>query len=179
MAIVHPRAILLANQNRPHHRFNEAVIGDGRDYDQAILADNRVEVVLNVGVPPDAAPPGPILLKRRDRIGCHINTDSAVSLFQGNVAFKLNLQPRPPFLGIVSTCVGNVSHYWNEYSVYVGLHPGYIPVSVWFPVELGNDGWQWEFGFPTWNVLGMRGVIDRRMLSINALEVYSMKWRAP
>jgi len=174
----HPKAILIANRERPRHVFNDAVIGDGRDIDVEISTDDLITIRLNIGIPSGHAP-GPILLRQQAQIGCRVSTDSQLSLFQGKIASQLNLQPTPTFLGIVSTCMGRTPGYWSEHRILVGLYPGYIPINVWFPVELGNNGWQWKFGFPEWNVLGMRGVLNERMLSVNELEFYSMKWKSP
>lgn len=198
----HPKAILLANRNRPHHRFNEQVIGDGQEHDVEFPNDPRCMVRLNVGVPWQNIGEQHLFL-RQTRIGCHVNTDSIESLFQGDVAAELHLRlpnlrpdlvdpawfqgeiadeddPNCVVMGAVSTFVGRFfSGYWCEREIHVGLYPGFVPVKVWFPIELGNNGWQWRLGFPIWNVLGMRGVIDKRMLSVNDLELYSMEWRSP
>ncbi len=175
----HPKAILVSNRERPRHVFNDAVIGDGRELDVQVRSDERVTIRVNIGIPSGQAP-GPILLRQQAQIGCRVSTDSLISLFQGSIAYQLNLQPGLPILGGVSTCVGRIpGGYWSEHRILLGLYPGYISIRVWFPIEFGNNGWQWKFGFPIWNVLGMRGVLNKRMLSMNALECYSMEWQSP
>jgi hypothetical protein len=178
MAAGHPAAILLKNRNREWHAFNPEVIGDGRQYRNEVDADERCEVRLNVGIPWQVLGDR-FLFLQQTRIGCHINTDSIVSVFQGQIAEALGLRPQPPFIDGFSTCMELIPGYWNLHEVHVGLGPNFIPVNIWFPVEYGNHGWQWRRLFPIWNTLGMRGVIDKRMLCINELEVYAFEWLSP
>jgi hypothetical protein len=71
--------------------------------------------------------------------------------------------------------LGSYKGWWCEHELWLSLGPGYLPLEVWFPVELGPRGWQWRLGFPEWNVLGMRGVLDRRMLCVTSKEVYAFE----
>jgi len=174
MAFGGPTAIYLAKPTRPQHRFNDKVIGQGREYLNEAATGDLCIIRLNAGTPWKRLTPNLLFVHALD-VACRIGTDTQPTVFLGNIADKLNLQPLDPFPARVSTFLDSHVGWWCKHELWLSLGPGYMPLEVWFPVELGGRGWQWRYGFPQWNVLGMRNVLNRRMLCVTSEEVFAFE----
>jgi len=164
--------ILLADRRRPSHHFNDEVIGGGRDYVNEVSAHNPCIIKINVAIPWNQHP---LLFLHLIQVACRVSTDTGPTIFQGDIANRLNLQPVNPFLRRVTTFLGSYTGVWCSHELRVGLGPGYMPLDVWFPVQPGHHGWEWRPGFPQWNVLGMTDVLNRRMLCATSEQVYAFE----
>lgn len=174
-----PPAFFLDGSNGNGHRFNPEVIGRGRVYPNEIPADPSCIIKIVVGIPdPQYAQWN--LLSHAARIACHVNSDAKETVLQGQIAAELNLQPVDPFSARIATHMGVYPGLWNRHELWVAFGPDYFPLEVWFPVEPEGRGWAWRSDrFPQWNVLGMRGLIDRRMVCITSSEVYAFERLCP
>lgn len=165
-------AIYVDNRPRPPHRFNYDAIGRGQDYLNQALAGDRCIITIQAGIP-WRTPIKKLLFRSRVAVECHICTDTQPAVFQGNIAYSLGLRPINPFIRRVDTAFGPYAGYWSRYDLWLSPCPGYMRLEVWFPVERNRRGWDWRYGFPQWNVLGMRGVLNRRMLCVTSEQVYA------
>jgi len=171
MAIVLPTPILLNNQRRYPHRFNYDALGRGRSYPNRGAGAYPCIISIQAGSPVPGVGGYP-LFARLVTVPCHINTDLQPTVFQGQIAQRLNLPVINPFLATVPCVIDPHPRWWSRYTLWLGVGPGYLPVDVLFPVEPGNRGWRWQHGFPQWNVLGMQGVLDKTLLCVTAEQVF-------
>jgi hypothetical protein len=169
-----PSAFHLDDGPPPAHSFNSAAIGRGREYPNEIPAGRRCSIRIRVGVRWQQ-PAAHILFLHAIRVGCNIGTDILPTVFRGDIAHQLNLQPIKPFLGHVATFIGRHPGWWSQHELWLSIGPDYMPLNVWFPVELVSGSWQWRYGFPEWNILGMANVLNRRMLCATSEQVYAFE----
>lgn len=165
-------SIYVDNRSRPPHRFNHDVVGRGREYVNQATAGDRCIISLNAAVSPGGAVRFP-LFRRALPVDCHVSTDTGPTVFQGDIANDLKL-PRParPFYRRVTTFLGSYDGPWCNHVVWLSVGPVYLPIDVLFPVQLGPRGWEWQCGFPHWNVLGMSGILSERMICVTSDFVY-------
>lgn len=164
-------AIHLENLPRPPHRFNPNVVGQGKEYRNEADAGDPCVITIGAGIrwrySSEDHP-----FHRHVSVKCHISTDTEPTVFQGDVARELDLQPVNPFLCPVDTFLEARAKLWCKHEVWLSLGPDYMPLEVWFPVEKGPHGLRWKTGFPRWNVLGMKGVLKHRMFCVTSEQVF-------
>ena len=164
-------AICLDNQPRPPHRFNHDIVGRGREHVNHSATGDRCIIRIEAAV----SLTGPLypVFSHVVPVACHICTDTGPTVFQGGIADRLKLRPVNPFMQRITTFVGGYTGWWSKHEVWLSLGPDDLRLKVWFPVvRLGHHRWQWQYAFPNWNVLGMRDVLDRRMLCATSEHVY-------
>jgi hypothetical protein len=159
---------------RARHQINRDAVGSGRRYKNQATYGDRCIIGVEVGVPWQALSKRLIFLHKVG-IACNVGTDMPPTILLGNIADKLHLQPTDPFFNLVSTSLGSVPGWWCKHELWISLGSGYMELEVWFPVQLGHNGWEWRYSFPHWNVLGMRDVLNQRMLCITSDEMYAFQ----
>jgi hypothetical protein len=102
----------------------------------------------------------------KDRREYVVDTGAGVSLFKSEVARELQLDPgkkvREQEL-ILGDGSKSCALYCEE-TIGIELGAEWLPVSVLFPVAKTAEGMIWRTDFPLENILGLRDVLDRRML---------------
>ncbi|MCX7428924.1 MAG: hypothetical protein NTW96_25265 [Planctomycetia bacterium] len=165
-------AIYIRNEPRPSHQFNSDVIGRGRDYQNLTTEADHCVISIRAAANP-ADPLDYPLLEHAVPMKCHVSTDTRPTIFQGGIAGRLHLQPPlQPFYQWVDTFLGPFNGPWGSHVVWLSIGPDYLPVKVLFPVRLGPEGWEWWSDVPKWNVLGMKGILRRRMLCVTSDQVF-------
>ena len=102
---------------------------------------------------------------------CCVSTHTPWTIFGAEVARGLHLPVANPFRERVDTFLRPYRRWWCKHSLWLLIHPALLPVEVWFPVAKTGNTWDWRFDVPMWNVLGMNGVLNRRMFSVTCEQV--------
>jgi hypothetical protein len=174
MAFGVPPAIIVDNYPTPKHRFNFNLIGRGTQYANQAPAGDRCIISIQAGTAWKKSPKK-LLLNNAVTLDCHISTDTQPTVFQAGIAHGLKLPLVAPFFRRVNTFLGSYTGWWCKQDLWLSIGPGYMPLEVLFPVQHGAHGWGWRFGLPQWNVLGMRDVLNRRMLCVTSEHVFSFE----
>lgn len=176
------------------HRFNPEKVGAGKSY-KNISARSGCEMVIRITAADvddsrtvsrskGAINEEDLVTCARsvlENVKCLLDTGSDRTFFRGEIARTLAL-PKPTddevkndgievFGGDVVPCCVCLR------KLYLELGPDPIPVSVFFPVTrpAGGIAYDWVDGFPQQNVLGMKSVLNRRMLCITRDFLYAFK----
>ncbi len=167
----------------PRHRFNASRIGRGKEHRNVSLSPNNAlrvhieafTILAHLSVlPARRAFAEPDLLavtaSVADGVECLVDTGATTSIFQGELARKLDLDPnKEPVLDCSFEAFGGVVPCCTcKHVVYLDLGPYPIPVSVHFPVlpvrTASTVEYRWREDFPEENILGMESILDKRML---------------
>ena len=167
-------AIALCRQPQPSCDERN-VLTRGWEYNR-LKSSSLCAIRIWAGTPVEWAPQKPFMGCQL-RLDCQISTDSWPTVFQGKIAKQLELQPDEPVLEQVSTFGGPYKGWWSRHRLWLSIGLNYLDLEVWFPVESGSSGWEWRDEFPQSNVLGMGGVLDRRMLCLTSEQVFVFEKR--
>jgi hypothetical protein len=169
MPIAAPLPIRL-DPNGRKHSFNDTVIGPGRHYLNEVPGGDMCAIRLVASVPWQRVT-SRLPLPKQVSVTCCICSDVRPTIFQGQIAHQLRLPLTNVFAKLVGTPFGTYHGFWSEHKLWLSLGPGDSQLDVWFPVQQGAHGWEWHYAFPMWNVLGMKEVLDHRMLCMTAEHV--------
>jgi hypothetical protein len=179
----------------PQHRFDASRVGGGNEYENVSLnADGEVFVrigafTVSVGrsvLPPEGAFRNPAFLaiarSVANGVKCLVDTGSMISVFRGEVARELGLDPDGGEIDDYPVEIfggDEVRCCRRRYLVYLDIGPYPIPVPVEFPVEAVKTGttleYRWLENFPAENILGMESVLGRRMLCFTPDYLYAFE----
>lgn len=163
-------AIDIMNRPRPRHCFNFAVVGRGHERAHLPPTGDRSRIEIRAEVRRKD------LVLAAEMIQCVVNTGSRVTVFQGDVGRDLGLAvPDPPSIGSIRTPFNLYASFWGRHRILLSVPPDLLEISVWFPMEYVNHRWRWRLGFPGWNVLGMREVLDKRLLCFAREKLYGFE----
>jgi hypothetical protein len=150
--------------------LNENVLGQVETHRNccALLWGARHEMVIQLQTASLRTALPNVLIDRllKGRIDYVVDTGAEVSLFKSEVARDLQLDPGKK-VRKQELILGDGSKsraLYCEETIGIELGAEWLPVRVLFPVSETTAGMIWRTDFPLENILGLRDVLDERML---------------